>query len=54
MAVLLYVLVPVWAAALAVFVLGLVVELVGLHVRRRRFGEAQPAWKNDPTPPPYS
>ena len=35
-----------------VFVIALVVELV--RRRRRRFGEARPAWKNDPTPPSYS
>ena len=36
----------------AVFALAAVVELV--RARRRRFGAAAPAWKNDPTPPSYS
>lgn len=36
----------------AVFLVALVAEVV--RGRRRRFGAAGPAWKNDPTPPSYS
>jgi hypothetical protein len=51
---LVFVTVPLWVGVLVVFALALVVELARLHVRRRRFGEARPAWENDPTPPSYS
>ncbi len=43
---------PVLVGFWAVFAIAAAVELV--RGRRRRFGAAGPAWKNDPTPPSYS
>lgn len=43
---------PVLIGFWAVFAVAAVVERV--RGRRRRFGAAGPAWKNDPTPPSYS
>ncbi len=43
---------PVLIGFWAVFAIAAAVELV--RGRRRRFGAAGPAWKNDPTPPSYS
>jgi hypothetical protein len=43
-----------WIGVLVVFATALAAELVRLHLRRRRFGEASPAWKNEPFPPSYS
>src|SRR6478735_5015774 len=43
---------PVLIGFWAVFGIAAAVELV--RGRRRRFGAAGPAWKNDPTPPSYS
>ena len=43
---------PVLVGFWVVFAIAAVVELV--RGRRRRFGAAGPAWKNDPTPPSYS
>ena len=44
--------IPVLIGFWAVFGVAAVVEL--FRGRRRRFGAAGPAWKNDPTPPSYS
>jgi hypothetical protein len=42
---------PVLVGFWGVYAIAAVVELV--RGRRRRFGAAGPAWKNDPTPPSY-
>jgi hypothetical protein len=44
--------IPVLIGFWAVFGVAAAVEL--FRGRRRRFGAAGPAWKNDPTPPSYS